>query len=647
MPDLVARLYGFAHWRELSADVGRNGASPVDEESADDIVAARRQRHIDMIRTSFPALSGKAGSIVDGVRPTASRTGNRAPDADRPPPTPAPFPDSLLHLLLGDLDPRVERAQKAAAAILMAHLLGAGIADLGATWTAMLVRGVEDVTLPGAAFYDSVGARSGLFAEATCRPLHFAGAVEELRLWGAFWPFFRSPESILASLDGLSRTAAEGRTLEEIAVALSDRAGASWSKTSYEGTKLARLWRASAKDISDALPAMIAMARDPAGGLHAIQVAAESLAKDEQKSALRTVAKSLIVDQIFQIATGEASPMDCCRQVLRSLGLPDPGPAAEKRWSEAYKVAKSDMDSALRRVASAKPAALTGIDLRSTGLPKSFWKAAKSGGWDGSAKNVPMETFLARTLAGADLDAFGWEFNDEFYPVDAFLGAHRRGLSLMDLGTTWLKKFSEAARQAPDEDDKLAVEPAKLLSMATEGVGFDGNYDADLAEYLENSELCWPWKFRSFLAGDSEGTDINGALRRLADAHAAGLTLEHLARAAWDIADAAGDFEDYKNNPDEMREEWSIDELRTALAEDAETAGKGSPESLAPDYDDPFAVRPKDVKRIVECLHCGGSYPAGEIVYERRFGLAMWWCKNKTCDGAGLGFDLHFAASWS
>ena len=54
-----------------------------------------------------------------------------------------------------------------------------------------------------------------------------------------------------------------------------------------------------------------------------------------------------------------------------------------------------------------------------------------------------------------------------------------------------------------------------------------------------------------------------------------------------------------------------------------------------------------ELNRTVKCLHCGDTYPETEAIYGRRARFTrmipnarLWWCRNKTCDGAGVGFDL-------
>lgn len=67
--------------------------------------------------------------------------------------------------------------------------------------------------------------------------------------------------------------------------------------------------------------------------------------------------------------------------------------------------------------------------------------------------------------------------------------------------------------------------------------------------------------------------------------------------------------------------------------------------------DDDFKPSPDPVK--VECWHCGAVYMSGELRYEYRplmqFAIIengiklepLWWCRDRTCDGAGFGHDIH------
>ena len=56
------------------------------------------------------------------------------------------------------------------------------------------------------------------------------------------------------------------------------------------------------------------------------------------------------------------------------------------------------------------------------------------------------------------------------------------------------------------------------------------------------------------------------------------------------------------------------------------------------DYNDPFAPPERNIE--VQCLHCGAKYGAWEMVFEKRLGVELWWCKNPNCDGGGYGFDI-------
>ena len=62
----------------------------------------------------------------------------------------------------------------------------------------------------------------------------------------------------------------------------------------------------------------------------------------------------------------------------------------------------------------------------------------------------------------------------------------------------------------------------------------------------------------------------------------------------------------------------------------------------------------------VECWHCRERYKSSELVYEYRLQnqwpawqiycdggrdmVPLWWCRNKNCDGAGFGHDIHAVA---
>lgn len=57
------------------------------------------------------------------------------------------------------------------------------------------------------------------------------------------------------------------------------------------------------------------------------------------------------------------------------------------------------------------------------------------------------------------------------------------------------------------------------------------------------------------------------------------------------------------------------------------------------DFADQFGP-PADRVVEVECLHCGQRYLSSEMVFEERFGVLLWWCKNPNCNGRGFEFDI-------
>jgi hypothetical protein len=71
--DAVAEMYGYAHWREMAADIGRH--TPSVEDSAVDAatVAARRGRHVETLVKRLSELASRrslAEKIVDAITPT-------------------------------------------------------------------------------------------------------------------------------------------------------------------------------------------------------------------------------------------------------------------------------------------------------------------------------------------------------------------------------------------------------------------------------------------------------------------------------------------------------------------------------------------------------------------------------------------------
>lgn len=75
----VAVMYGFAHWSEMAANLGRESASPSDEAAGPTVAELRRTRYIDVLIARFPLDREAAAAIVDKIRPTGA---HRSPSAD-------------------------------------------------------------------------------------------------------------------------------------------------------------------------------------------------------------------------------------------------------------------------------------------------------------------------------------------------------------------------------------------------------------------------------------------------------------------------------------------------------------------------------------------------------------------------------------
>lgn len=71
--NVVARMYGFANWHEMEADLGRHVPSPDDGAASVEEVAIRRLRHVAVLTAAFPRLEGAAPRVVDAIAPTAWR----------------------------------------------------------------------------------------------------------------------------------------------------------------------------------------------------------------------------------------------------------------------------------------------------------------------------------------------------------------------------------------------------------------------------------------------------------------------------------------------------------------------------------------------------------------------------------------------
>jgi hypothetical protein len=72
--NLVAAMYGYSHWHEMSVDAGRHAPSPDDAECDLAEVERRFRQQADVLKARFPGWPGDlAASIVAKIKPTAGR----------------------------------------------------------------------------------------------------------------------------------------------------------------------------------------------------------------------------------------------------------------------------------------------------------------------------------------------------------------------------------------------------------------------------------------------------------------------------------------------------------------------------------------------------------------------------------------------
>lgn len=68
----VAEMYGFAHYREMTANQGLHRLSPNDEEAGPAIASERRARHVDVLAHAFGLTMVKASELIKDIAPTAA-----------------------------------------------------------------------------------------------------------------------------------------------------------------------------------------------------------------------------------------------------------------------------------------------------------------------------------------------------------------------------------------------------------------------------------------------------------------------------------------------------------------------------------------------------------------------------------------------
>jgi hypothetical protein len=71
--NVVARMYGYAHWHELTSNVGKADPSPDDETSDQETIDRRFAQQIQALTGRFPAQAARAAEIVRAVGATSSR----------------------------------------------------------------------------------------------------------------------------------------------------------------------------------------------------------------------------------------------------------------------------------------------------------------------------------------------------------------------------------------------------------------------------------------------------------------------------------------------------------------------------------------------------------------------------------------------
>ncbi|MBY3433507.1 hypothetical protein HFN89_05040 [Rhizobium laguerreae] len=80
--NIVAELYGEKNWKQLESGMGQRPPSPLDHESDDTVVAARRS-HQSMVLQGYGIPLDAVQSVLDRTRPTSSRSQRRVEDTSR------------------------------------------------------------------------------------------------------------------------------------------------------------------------------------------------------------------------------------------------------------------------------------------------------------------------------------------------------------------------------------------------------------------------------------------------------------------------------------------------------------------------------------------------------------------------------------
>ncbi len=80
--NIVAELYGEKNWKQLESGMGQRPPSPLDHESDDSVVAARRS-HQSMVLQGYGIPRDAVQAVLDRTRPTSSRSQRRVEDTSK------------------------------------------------------------------------------------------------------------------------------------------------------------------------------------------------------------------------------------------------------------------------------------------------------------------------------------------------------------------------------------------------------------------------------------------------------------------------------------------------------------------------------------------------------------------------------------
>lgn len=151
--------------------------------------------------------------------------------------------------------------------------------------------------------------------------------------------------------------------------------------------------------------------------------------------------------------------------------------------------------------------------------------------YDVSALTQPnrlMGYVLADDLEISDLADCGQ------YDIDFFHHAAARGITLLDIATTWATSLVRDLDSAEDEErdgSKIyGYERDFLVASLTGKVECYGRFDDEIARYLNDRELDFAWReVEAISEGTVDDESYGHRIRRLLDSHEAGVQVTDLA----------------------------------------------------------------------------------------------------------------------